>query len=144
LIHNQCQSRQLALIPVASLDNLYQWECFKGGFILTFIFNKEKNPSLDRLINIHQLSRCEAICALHFMQTPSIAEIAENTHRSQETVRNHLKRSMQKMNCHFWAYSCSTIKILDSVFLLTPRALAVSVIVKFKGSIQSSLIINPG
>jgi len=100
LIHNQCQSRQLALIPVASLDNLYQWECFKGGFILTFIFNKEKNPSLDRLINIHQLSRCEAICALHFMQTPSIAEIAENTHRSQETVRNHLKRSMQKMDVH--------------------------------------------
>ncbi len=100
LIHNQCQSCQLALIPITSLDNLYQWECFKGGFILTFIHNKVKNPSLDRLMNIHQLSRCEAICALHFMQTPSIAEIAENTYRSQETVRNHLKRAMQKMDIH--------------------------------------------
>lgn len=100
LIHNQCQSCQLALIPIASLDNLYQWECFKGEFILTFIHNNKKNPSLDRLMSIHQLSRCEAICALHFMQTPSIAEIAKNTCRSQETVRNHLKRTMQKMDIH--------------------------------------------
>ncbi len=99
-IHNQCQSCQLALIPIASLDNLYQWECFKGGFILTLIHNKVKNPSLDRLMHIHQLSRCEAICALHFMQTPSITEIAKNTYRSQETVRNHLKRTMQKMDIH--------------------------------------------
>lgn len=99
-IHNQCHSCQLTLIPISSLQNLYQWECYKDGFILTFTHNKEKNPSIDRLIDIYRLSKCEAICALHFMKTPSISDIANNTYRSQETVRNHIKHTMQKMDVH--------------------------------------------
>jgi len=99
-IHNQCQTCQITLIAINALENLYQWECFKDGFILAFTHNKENNPSIDRLVGIHQLSRCEAICALHFMKTPSIADIANNTFRSQETVRNHIKHTMQKMDVH--------------------------------------------
>ena len=99
-IHNQCQSCEIMLIPIASLKNLYQWECYKDGFILTFTHDKEHIPALDRLTEIYQLSHCEAVCALHFMQTPSVAEIATNTFRSQETVRNHLKHIMQKMHVH--------------------------------------------
>jgi len=99
-IHNQCQTCQITLIAINALENLYQWECFKDGFILAFTHNKENNPSIDRLVGIHQLSRCEAICALHFMKTPSIADVANNTFRSQETVRNHIKHTMQKMEVH--------------------------------------------
>lgn len=99
-IHNQCQACQITLIAINALENLYQWECFKDGFILAFTHNKENNPSINRLIEIHKLSRCEAICALHFMKTPSIADVANNTFRSQETVRNHIKHTMQKMDVH--------------------------------------------
>ncbi len=100
VIHNQCHSCQIMLIPIATLKNLYQWECFKDGFILTFTHEKDKNSTLERLIEIYHLSRCEAICALNFMHIPSIADIAENTFRSQETVRNHIKHAMQKMDVH--------------------------------------------
>ena len=99
-IHNQCRSCQISLIPISSLKNLYQWECYKDGFILTFTHDKEKNPIINRLSEIYNLSRCEAICALHFMKTPSIPNIAKNTYRSQETVRNHIKHTMQKMDVH--------------------------------------------
>jgi DNA-binding CsgD family transcriptional regulator len=99
-IHNQCHSCQITLIPISSLKNLYQWECYKDGFILTFTHDKEKNPTIERLTEIYRLSRCEAICALHFMKTPSISDVATNSHRSQETVRNHIKHTMQKMDAH--------------------------------------------
>ena len=99
-IHSQCQYCQITLIPISSLKNLYQWECFKDGFILTFTHDKEKNPAIDRLTDIYHLSRCEAVCALHFMKTPSIPDVATNTYRSQETVRNHIKHTMQKMDVH--------------------------------------------
>lgn len=99
-IHNQCHSCQITLIPISSLENLYQWECYKDAFILTFTHDKEKNPAFDRLTEIYQLSRCEAVCALHFMKTPSIPDVATNTYRSQETVRNHIKHTMQKMDVH--------------------------------------------
>ncbi len=99
-IHNQCHSCQITLIPISSLKNLYQWECFKDGFIITFTHYKEKNPAIDRLTEIYHLSRCEAVCALQFMKTPSIPDIASSTFRSQETVRNHIKHTMQKMEVH--------------------------------------------
>jgi len=99
-IHNQCHSCQITLIPISSLKNLYQWECYKDGFIITFTHDKEKNPAIARLTEIYHLSRCEAVCALHFMKTPSIPDIATNTFRSQETVRNHIKHTMQKMDVH--------------------------------------------
>lgn len=99
-IHNQCHSCKITLIPISSLDNLYQWECYKDGFILTFTHDKEKNPTIKRLTEIYHLSKCEAMCAMHFMQTPSIPEIATGTYRSQETVRNHIKHTMQKMDVH--------------------------------------------
>ena len=99
-IHNQCHSCQITLIPISSLENLYKWECYKDGFILTFTHDKNRNPTLNRLTEIYQLSRCEAVCALHFMKTPSIPDVATNTYRSQETVRNHIKHTMQKMGVH--------------------------------------------
>lgn len=99
-IPNHCHSCQIVLTPIASLNNLYQWECFKDGYILTFNYAKEKDPVIDRLSEIYHLSRCEAVCAVHFMQTPSIPEIAASSFRSQETVRNHLKHIMQKMDAH--------------------------------------------
>jgi DNA-binding CsgD family transcriptional regulator len=99
-IHNQCHTCKITLVPISSLKNLYQWECYKDGFILTFTHDKEKNPVIDRLTEIYHLSRCEAVCALHFMKTPSISDVAINSHRSQETVRNHIKHTMQKMDVH--------------------------------------------
>ena len=98
--HHQCVSCQITLIPISSLKNLYQWECYKDGFILTFTHDKENNPIVDRLTEIYNLSRCEAVCALHFMKTASIPDVATDTYRSQETVRNHLKHTMQKMDVH--------------------------------------------
>ncbi|WP_221900266.1 hypothetical protein [Bathymodiolus platifrons methanotrophic gill symbiont] len=46
-IHNQCSSCQITLIPISSLENLYKWECYKDGFILTFTHDKEKNPAMN-------------------------------------------------------------------------------------------------
>jgi DNA-binding CsgD family transcriptional regulator len=99
-IRNQCHSCQITLIPMSSLENLYQWECYKGGFILVFTHENKKNTIIGRLEDIFQLSRCEAICAHNFMNTPSIQDIAANTYRSEETIRNHIKRTMQKMDVH--------------------------------------------
>lgn len=98
--HNQDNSCRISLIPISSMDNLYKWECYQDGFILTFTHDKEKNPSLNRLTDIYHLSRCEALCALHFMKTPSIPDVASITYRSTETVRNHIKHTMQKMDVH--------------------------------------------
>jgi len=91
---------QISLIPVSALDNLYGWECFNDSFIIAFTYNKKNNPVIKRLLDIHKLSKCEALCAIDFLQTPSIVEIAENTCRSQDTIRNHLKHIMHKMNVH--------------------------------------------
>jgi len=99
-IHNQCETCLITLIPMSSLDNLYDWECFKEGFILTFTHDKKNNPILERLTSIHNLSKCEALCALDFMQTSSISEIAETSYRSEATIRNHIKHIMQKMEVH--------------------------------------------
>lgn len=99
-IHNQCRACQISLTPIASLTNLYPWECYRDGFILAFTHDKEANPAVERLMEIYRLSKCEAVCALQFMQQPSIADIAAHTFRSQETVRNHLKHAMQKMDAH--------------------------------------------
>ncbi len=99
-IHSQCTSCKITLIPISCLNNLYQWECYKDGFVLAFTLDNENNPILDRLSEIYQLSRCEAVCALHFMKTPSIPDIATGTYRSQETVRNHIKHTMHKMDVH--------------------------------------------
>lgn len=99
-IHNQCHSCQITLIPISCLQNLYQWECYKDGFILVFKHDIENNPTINRLTEIYRLSLCEANCAINFMKTPSISDVATTTFRSQETVRNHLKHTMQKMDVH--------------------------------------------
>ena len=99
-VHKQCHSCQISLIPITHLKNLYQWECFKDSFVLTFTHDKANNPALERLRKLYQLSQCEATCAMHFMQTPSISEIADNLCRSQDTVRNHMKHIMHKMEVH--------------------------------------------
>lgn len=114
-IHNQCQSCQIILLPIASLKNLYPWECYEDGFIVTFTHNKQENPALERLVALYQLSHCEAVCALHFMQTPSITDIASTTYRSQETVRNHLKHVMQKMDVHSQAELMKELMALASL-----------------------------
>ena len=99
-IHNQCHSCKITLIPISSLEHLYQWECYKDGFILTFTHENKKNTIIERLEEIYQLSRCEAVCALHFIKTPSIHDIASMTYRSRETIRNHIKHIMQKLDVH--------------------------------------------
>lgn len=95
-----CTNCRIGLLPVKALDNLYSWECFKDDFILTFSSTKYQDSTLTRLMTIHQLSKSEGLCALHFINTPSIAGIADEINRSQDTVRNHIKRIMQKMRVH--------------------------------------------
>ncbi|MGR9053173.1 MAG: helix-turn-helix transcriptional regulator [Gammaproteobacteria bacterium] len=114
-IHNQCRSCRITLIPVDTLENLYHWECFKDGFVLVFTHDRNANPAVDRLMELYRLSRCEAICALHFMHNPSIADIAASTFRSQETVRNHLKHIMQKMHVHNQAALMKKLLALSSI-----------------------------
>jgi len=90
----------ITIIPISLLDSLYAWEFHKDGFILAFSHGTEKNPAITRLMAVHNLTRCEAICALHFIETPSIIDIADHSCRSVETVRNHIKKIMQKLNVH--------------------------------------------
>ncbi|MCK5888646.1 MAG: hypothetical protein KAG19_01755 [Methylococcales bacterium] len=99
-IYNQRDACQITLMPISSLHNLYRWECYKDGFIVRFIHDKEKTPMTNRLVDIYHLSKSEAMCALHFMKTPSVSGIAKQTYRSVETVRNHIKHTMQKMDVH--------------------------------------------
>ena len=98
--HNQCHSCQITLIRMSSLENLYPWECHKDGFVFMFAHDYNQNAIINRLEDIFRLSRCEAVCALNFMNTPSINDIATSTQRSKETIRNHIKRTMQKMKVH--------------------------------------------
>ncbi len=114
-IHNQCHSCHIIITPISFLQNLYKWECCKGGFILTFTHDKDKNPTVDRLLEIYDLTQCEAICALHFMKTPSIPDVAKNTFRSLETVRNHIKHIMQKMDVHNQAELMKKLLILSTL-----------------------------
>ncbi|MGY6274616.1 helix-turn-helix transcriptional regulator [Methylomonas sp. MgM2] len=114
-IPNHCHSCQIILIPISSLKNLYQWECFKDGYILAFVYNNGKNQIIDRLTGIYHLSPCEAMCALDFMHTPSIPDIAANSFRSQETVRNHIKHIMQKMEVHSQAELMKKLVTLTSL-----------------------------
>lgn len=114
-ILNRCESCQINLVPTSALTNLYQWECYKDGYILVFTLDKEKNSVINRLIEIYNLSKCEAVCAIQFMQTPSITEIAGNTFRSQETIRNHLKHIMQKMDAHSQAELMKKLIIVSSL-----------------------------
>lgn len=114
-IKNQCLTCQITVIPLDSLENLYHWECHKDGFVLAFTHDKNSNPAIERLMKIYSLSKCEASCALHFMQTPSIADVAASTCRSQETVRNHLKRTMQKMGVHNQAALMKKLMALSSL-----------------------------
>ena len=115
-IHNQCFNCRISLIPIDSLENLYHWECYKDGFILVFVHGKDNsNPAIERLMEIYALSKCEAICALHFMQDPSISNVAASTCRSQETIRNHLKRTMQKMGVHNQAALMKKLMALSSL-----------------------------
>lgn len=114
-IHNQCFNCRISLIPIDSLENLYHWECYKDGFILAFVHGKDSNPAIERLMEIYALSKCEAICALHFMQDPSIPNVAASTCRSQETIRNHLKRTMQKMGVHNQAALMKKLMALSSL-----------------------------
>ncbi|MFZ2313503.1 MAG: LuxR C-terminal-related transcriptional regulator [Methylobacter sp.] len=97
---NQCDSCAITVIPARTLDNLYAWEFYKKGVALTFTNGHENNPTLVRLMTLHSLTSCEAMCALHFIATPSISHIADSCHRSSATVRNHIKSIMQKLDVH--------------------------------------------
>ncbi len=99
-IHNQCKLCQILLMPMSVLHNLYQWEHYSNGFILVFSHHPKTAPLYNRLSEIYHLSKCEIVCALHFMESASIAEIALKTNRSQETIRNHIKHCMHKMDVH--------------------------------------------
>jgi DNA-binding NarL/FixJ family response regulator len=90
----------ITVIPVQALENLYGWEFYKNGVVLTFTSSHENSPTLVRLMALYNLTRCEALCALQFIATPSIPEIATDSHRSTETVRNHIKSIMQKLDVH--------------------------------------------
>lgn len=114
-LYNQCESCRINLLPSSALTNLYQWECYKEGYILVFTMDHAKNSVLNRLSEIYKLSKCEAVCAIQFMQTPSIAEIATTSYRSQETIRNHLKHIMQKMDAHSQAELMKKLVILSSL-----------------------------
>lgn len=96
----KCSSWLITIIPVSALENLYAWEFDKECVILTITSGTEKNATIARLMVLHQLTRCEALCALHFIETPSIADIADNSRRSVETVRNHMKKIMHKLDVH--------------------------------------------
>ncbi|HEY8219423.1 MAG TPA: LuxR C-terminal-related transcriptional regulator, partial [Methylobacter sp.] len=80
--------------------NLYGWEFYKKGVVLTFSSNQENSPTLVRLMTLYNLTKCEAICALQFIATPSVPEIATDSYRSTETVRNHIKSIMKKLDVH--------------------------------------------
>lgn len=100
-IHKKSHNCQISLIPIASLENFYHWECCKNAFILSFVLDTHRNPAIDRLVDIRELSRCDtASAAPQSMQTPSIHDITTNTLRSQEMRSNYLKHTMQKMQVH--------------------------------------------
>ncbi|MEC4748873.1 hypothetical protein [Methylomicrobium sp. Wu6] len=99
-MHNPCASLDITVIPGRALDNLYAWEFYKKGVALTFTSCHENNPTLVRLMVIYSLTKGEALCALQFIATPSIPDIASGTHRSTETVRNHIKSIMHKLDVH--------------------------------------------
>jgi hypothetical protein len=97
---SQSASCTITVIPARTLDNLYGWEFYKKGVALTFTSNHENSPTLVRLMALYNLTKCEALCALHFIATPSILDIATDSHRSTETVRNHIKSIMKKLDVH--------------------------------------------
>ena len=99
-MQNQCTSCDITVIPARALSNLYAWEFYRKGVVLTFSSGHENSPTLVRLMALYNLTKGEALCALHFIATPSIPEIAAGTHRSTETVRNHIKSIMQKLDVH--------------------------------------------
>jgi DNA-binding NarL/FixJ family response regulator len=96
----QSASCAITVIPACALDNLYGWEFYKKGVVLTFSSNQENSPTLVRLMTLYNLTKCEAICALQFIATPSVPEIATDSYRSTETVRNHIKSIMKKLDVH--------------------------------------------
>jgi hypothetical protein len=113
--HNQCHYCQITLIRMSSLENLYPWECHKDGFVFMFAHDYKQNAIINRLEDIFRLSRCEAVCAFNFMNTPSIHDIATSTYRSKETVRNHIKRTMQKMDVHSQAELMKKLIMLAAI-----------------------------
>jgi DNA-binding CsgD family transcriptional regulator len=100
MTQNQCVSHAITVIPAHVLDNLYAWEFYKKGVVLTFTRCHENNPTLLRLIALYKLTKFEALCALQFIAKPSISAIAADSNRSTETVRNHIKSIMQKLDVH--------------------------------------------
>lgn len=100
IMQNQCASCAITVIPARTLDNLYAWEFYKKGVVLTFTSDHENNPAQVRLMALYNLTHCEALCALQFIATPSIPGIAASTHRSTETIRHHIKSIMQKLDVH--------------------------------------------
>jgi len=96
----QCASNAITVIPAHALDGLYGWEFYKNGVVLAFTCSYENSPTLVRLMALYNLTKSEALCALQFIATPSILEIATESHRSTETVRNHVKSIMQKLDVH--------------------------------------------
>jgi DNA-binding CsgD family transcriptional regulator len=99
-MQHPCASCEITVIPARALDNLYAWEFHKKGVVLAFTHGSENNPAEARLMALYHLTKGEAVCALHFIATPSIPDIAAASHRSTETVRNHIKSIMQKLDVH--------------------------------------------
>lgn len=99
-MRNPCASCDITVIPARALDNLYAWEFYKQGVALTFTSSHENSPALARLMALYNLTKSEALCALEFIATPSIPDIAAGRHRSEETVRNHIKSIMHKLDVH--------------------------------------------
>jgi DNA-binding CsgD family transcriptional regulator len=97
---NQCASYDITVIPARALDNLYAWEFYRQGTVLTFTSGHKNNLTLVRMMALYNLTQGEALIALQFINTPSISEIASASHRSPETVRNHIKSIMRKLDVH--------------------------------------------
>lgn len=99
-MQNPCASWDIMVIPARALNNLYAWEFYKKGVMPAFAGAHHNNPMLVRLMALYNLTKGEALYALQFIATPSISDIAAVTHRSTETVRNHIKSIMHKLDVH--------------------------------------------
>lgn len=94
------QAFELLMLPSRLLNGLLPWERPVEGVLLALYGLERRRFVSGRFRSVYGLTPAETELVINFARKPDLNQLSVSMHRSRETLRNHLKRAMHKLDIH--------------------------------------------
>lgn len=99
-LSNGEQAFELLMLPSRMLTGLLPWERPVEGVLLALYGLERRRFVTSRFRSVYGLTPAETELVINFARKPDLNRLSQSMHRSRETLRNHLKRAMAKLDIH--------------------------------------------